>query len=59
MDESIFPYDLTLQDFANLFGTSTDDFSKSCVEYIFKNDFHYRVATDVERETFTRGYQTG
>lgn len=43
--------DLALNDFARMFGTTTDDFSEKCRELISKNDFRYRL---LGREEYDR-----
>ncbi len=42
--------ELTLGDFANLFGTDIDDIPQDCRELIAQIDFRYRVFTEEERD---------
>ncbi len=42
--------ELTLEDFARLFGTTIDDIPNDCRELIAKTDFRYRKVSDDERD---------
>ena len=41
---------LTIEDFADMFGTTLDDFSDICKELIEQSDFRYQKITDIERD---------
>lgn len=42
--------ELTLEDFARLFGTTVDDIPDDCRELIAKTDFRYKTLTEAERD---------
>lgn len=43
-------YNITLEDFANSFGTTVDDIRKYCLDIIEKSDFSYTVINGEERD---------
>ena len=42
--------EVTVKDFADLFGTTTDDIKNTCMDFIDNVDFRYRKIAGIDRD---------
>lgn len=52
MNDVKFSNNINLEDFSKLFNVPINEFPECCIEYIQKNNFHYRIPTGKERESY-------